>query len=344
MNKVSVIGVYGTGPDFTTGQAVKCHVLIDWLNDYYGFDKVKVVNTYKWKKAPLRLLKNVFLAFKQSTNIILLPAQNGIRVFAPLIYFLNKFFKRKIHYIVIGGWLAEMLESDSYLKKCVKKFDGVHVEMLSMKERLEEIGLTNVFYMPNSRFLEETCRNPKPASGSVKVCTYSRVIKTKGIDDAIGICRKANEIIGGAVFSLDVYGRVDSDYLNEFQLLIKNNRDIVAYQGCKKPNETLPTLMNYFALLFPTYYEGEGFAGTILDAFSAELPIIANDWKYNSEIIQDSVNGFIYPFRNIEFAANVLVRIYQDKGLYEFIQKNCRESAIQYSTDYVMRKFALLLD
>ena len=29
MKKVAVVGVYGTGTDFTTGQAVKCRTLID---------------------------------------------------------------------------------------------------------------------------------------------------------------------------------------------------------------------------------------------------------------------------------------------------------------------------
>lgn len=48
--KIAVIGVYGQGPDFTTGQAVKCMELINWLKETYGTDQVQVVNTYQWKK------------------------------------------------------------------------------------------------------------------------------------------------------------------------------------------------------------------------------------------------------------------------------------------------------
>jgi len=46
-------------------------------------------------------------------------------------------------------------------------------------------------------------------------------------------------------------------------------------------------------LLFPTYYEGEGFAGTILDALYAGIPVIASDWNFNTEIIKDMENGLI---------------------------------------------------
>jgi glycosyltransferase involved in cell wall biosynthesis len=49
-------------------------------------------------------------------------------------------------------------------------------------------------------------------------------------------------------------------------------------------------LRDYFALLFPIYYIGEGFAGTAIDAFSAGVPVIASDWKYNSEVIKEGIN------------------------------------------------------
>ena len=46
-------------------------------------------------------------------------------------------------------------------------------------------------------------------------------------------------------------------------------------------------------LLFPTYYDGEGFAGTLIDAMAAGVPVIASNWRYNSEIIKDGKIGFI---------------------------------------------------
>lgn len=50
---------------------------------------------------------------------------------------------------------------------------------------------------------------------------------------------------------------------------------------------------SYFVLLFPTYYENEGFARTLIDAYSAEVPVIVTDRRYNSELVTDKM-GFIY--------------------------------------------------
>ncbi len=58
LKKVAVVGVYGEGTEFTTGQAVKCKVVIDWLKKEYGTDEIIVVNTYKWNRNPIKMLYN----------------------------------------------------------------------------------------------------------------------------------------------------------------------------------------------------------------------------------------------------------------------------------------------
>jgi glycosyltransferase involved in cell wall biosynthesis len=103
------------------------------------------------------------------------------------------------------------------------------------------------------------------------------------------------------------------------------------------------TLRSCFAILFPTYFACECFAGTALDAFSARIPIIANDWLYNSEVIEDHRNGFIYPFRDNDRAAEILYELYTDKNLYKNIQNGCEESMSRFSTDVVMGRFNALL-
>lgn len=344
LKKAAVIGVYGSGADFTTGQAVKCHSVIDWMKGQYGASEVVVVNTYQWKKNVPNLLRDLVSAMRGCRNIVIMPAQHGVKVFAPLVCALNKAYRRSVHYIVIGGWLAEMLQGKPFLKKSVSSFDGVYVELRSMKAKLEAAGLRNVYFMPNSRALSEPCARPSFDNREpVRICTYSRVVKTKGIEDAIAICRCANRILGRDVFRLDIYGRISGEYKQEFEQLMRAHSDTAVYRGCKDAEETLATLENYFALVFPTYYEGEGFAGTILDAFAAELPIVANDWKYNGEIIEDGVNGFLYPFRDVEVAAQKLAILYREPELYRKIRCGCRESAKRYSTEYVMKEFADML-
>ena len=95
-----------------------------------------------------------------------------------------------------------------------------------------------------------------------------------------------------------------------------------------------------FALLFPTYYEGECFAGTVLDAFLSRTPIIANTWKFNSEVIRNKEDGFLYKFRDTDEAAEILVSLYRDPELYKKIQQGCAESAVRFSSDSVLSSLA----
>lgn len=341
MKKVAVIGVYGVGPDFTTGQAVKCRELIDWLKSQYGADQVQIVNSYRWKRNPVGLFLSVVRAFKNCDRIIIMPAPHGVKVFAPLSYRLKNLFHRPVHYVVIGGWLADMLAARPKLKRCVAGLDGVYVETDSMVRDLKDLGLGNVVYLPNFRKLEKgTAPKNVNRTPPVSVCTYSRVVREKGIGDAVDIVRKANEKMGSALFGLDIYGKVDEAFKEEFQELLGKNKDFVQYCGVKDAGEGIATLAPYFALLFPSYYEGEGLAGTVLDAFASETPVIANDWKYIGEIITHGENGLIYPFRDLDTAAEELCSLYSDEKKYLQIQNGCFISARHYSTDVVLKKFA----
>ena len=79
-----------------------------------------------------------------------------------------------------------------------------------------------------------------------------------------------------------------------------------------------------------TYYEGEGFAGTIIDAFAAGLPVIASDWKYNSEIIKQGITGVITKTHSISELKNAILSINSDVEKWNFMRKNCISEAKMY--------------
>ena len=88
----------------------------------------------------------------------------------------------------------------------------------------------------------------------------------------------------------------------------------------------------YFALLFPTHYEGEGFAGTLIDAYSAGVPVIASEWKYNSEVVNGDV-GYIYSTGNhTEFVA-LLREIAENPTMLLGKKRNCLMEAEKYKVD-----------
>ena len=340
MKKVAIVGQYGEGPDYVTGQAVKTLFTARWLMKRFGAENVEIVNTYGWKNRPVRLAVSLLKAMGRCRNVVILPAQHGVKVFAPLVAGLNRLFHRRIFYIIIGGWLANTLRKQPRLLRAVASFDGVCAETESLARDLRAVGVQNAWYLPNCRDYVEAPEKRLSKAPPLPVCTFSRVTESKGIADAAAICRQANATLGRNIFRLEVYGNVAPEYRAAFEALCAKEAAVMRYCGVKNADEAVETLRGQFALLFPTYYEGECFAGTVLDAFLSRTPIIANDWKYNGEVIRDGENGFLYPFRDIDAAAERLVALYKDPALYARIQAGCEESARTYASDRVLETLA----
>lgn len=123
---------------------------------------------------------------------------------------------------------------------------------------------------------------------------------------------------------------------------IKANLNI-QYKGFVKTDLVQGLLKDYSFLIFPTYYKGEGFPGVLVDAFSAGVPIISSDWKYNSEILTDSVNSFVFKakdnkdlYRKLELAINI------SREDYLSMSNSCFKSSIFYHISQLKPKLAEL--
>ena len=92
-----------------------------------------------------------------------------------------------------------------------------------MKNLLEKKGFQNVLILPNFKSIqildvhELVYSNKKP----LKLCTFSRVMKEKGIEDAIKAIEKFNRNAGELVFELDIYGQIDGNQAEWFEKIKK---------------------------------------------------------------------------------------------------------------------------
>ena len=340
MYKVGICGHFGEGKNLLNGQTVKTKILTEELAKQLGENEVTTIDTHGWKKNPIMLLIRIFQLSKNCENVIILPATRGVKVFAPLFLLINKLFHRKLHYVVIGGWLPEMLKDNSKLKNQLAMFSGLYVETHTMIKALNSIGLSNVYYIPNFKPLKVLTENELvyPKEETYKLCTFSRVMKEKGIEDAIEAVKKVNYELNRVAYSLDIYGQIEQGYEERFDQLKKGFPRYISYKGLVPFAKSTEVLKNYFALLFPTSYEGEGFPGTVIDAFSAGVPVIATDWRYNSEIITHGENGLIHN-SGVDSLSKVLIEAVNKPEKILSIRKNCINEAEKYRSQTVVKKF-----
>ena len=175
-----------------------------------------------------------------------------------------------------------------------------------------------------------------PKLEPLRLCTFSRVMKEKGIEEAVNAVEAVNEYYGRRVYTLDIYDQVDSEQVKWFDELKDSFPSCVHYGGLVPFDKSVEVLKNYFALLFPTYYEGEGFAGTLIDALAAGVPVIASDWRYNPEIVEDGMTGKIHKAQNEFSLRESLKWTYQNQDLWNSMKNNCIRVAYQYLPENVI--------
>ena len=94
--RVCIIGHYGFGENLLNGQTVKTKIITKELEKQLGKDEVSKIDTHGGKKKMLQLIFQLPVTMKNVKNIIMMPAHNGIRFFAPLLVFFNSFFHIKL--------------------------------------------------------------------------------------------------------------------------------------------------------------------------------------------------------------------------------------------------------
>lgn len=302
MKKVGIVGHFGGNKSFFDGQTVKTKNLHRALEEEFSPESIKKLDTYGYKKNIISFFfKTVCLIFT-SQNVVMMPDENGVRVFVPLYCFLNTFLRRGLHYVVVGGWLPVFLKKHKFVQWFAKRLTGVYVETSSMKVALEEMGFTNVVLLPNFKYLEVLSESELEYNTvfPLTLCIFSRIMEQKGVEEAITVVKDINEKAGKTIYELDLYGPVDVDYQVRFDKLRDDFPDYIRYKGTVPPDKSVQTLKHYFALLFPTKFYTEGIPGTLIDACAAGVPVITALWGNYADVFTEGVTGWGFEFGNFK--------------------------------------------
>lgn len=334
--KLGMIGHFGGNESFFDGQTVKTKIYNEELLKR-GYE-IQRVDTYYKKSKPLKLVLDTLKCLIGNKNILVLLSRNGMRFYFPLLYFASKYGGRRIYHVVTGGNLDVHVERYPKFRKYLSEFEVNWVQTESLRKKLNEKGILNSEVMPNFKRLNITKDIDKEYREPYRFCMFSRVMREKGIEEAIHAVEELNTQKGRRVCELDIYGQVDSRYAERFDEVMSCASDAVKYKGAVDYDKSAETLRDYYALLFPTFWEGEGFPGTVIDAFAAGIPVVATDWNCNSEVVHNGINGIVYPNSEIgDLLQAIECIISMRDGICE-MKKNCIETAKRYTPDPYMKK------
>lgn len=295
--KIAVIGDIGQGEPVYNGQTAKTRDYLFYLSKRYGACAVCSVDTRHWKKKIISKTISLLKVMFSSQVLVLVLGKNGRRTILPLALLLKPLTRNKILFSIVGGSLMYEFDGEPKTVSYLKKVDENYVETKKFEDFLTNKGITNVRYSPvfskrksinDENLLKESAKKP------FRFCTYSRVCKEKGISRAIDAVNEINKQADDTVCELDIYGVPQDDYKIEFETKISESRGNVHVYPYLDDSNAIETLSKHYMMLFPTYYDGEGFPIAIVECLKAGVPVIASDWHFNSEVILDGETGLIY--------------------------------------------------
>ena len=333
--KAGIIGLFAYGTDDCGGGVVKTRNYEKIIKEKYGENQVITLDRANGTSS-LKWLTNVYALCKKSdTVIVLFSTKKMIKILMPFLIFLKKVYKFKLLYPVLGGWLPEFVAQNKGIEMMLRHFDEVYVETISMERSLSN-QLSNVIHMPNFSMRKPIDHSKIYNGETFDFCIYSRIIKEKGIGIAVDAVRKVNEKKGKNICRLTVYGKVYDSYADEFKKILNNNSEFVRYGGLLG-GDAISVLSGHYMLLFPTYYQGEGFPGTLVESFMAGLPVIASDWKYNSEIVQNGETGFLFNIENTNQLVEIISQSTDTPDIIDAMRIKCLEESKKYIPENIMQ-------
>ncbi len=331
--KTIFIGPFGGGTTPTNGASVKNYHI---LKKFYSLGKsVYTIDTEYWKRDPKVLLTLLYTIITNPKSKYILSLNSGSAL--KLIRFIKLLApKANVIYWVIGGSLGKKMLNGEINPKIFSSLDKIIVEGERMKNQMNEVGLNNVSVLPNFKHYLDVPLNNKRGT-NLKFIFLSRIIPQKGCNLILEAVECLNKLGYKDKFSVDFFGPIDEGYKKDFinRCISIDNVDYKGFLDLRRP-ENYSVLTDYDALLFPTFWPGEGCPGIVMDAYISGLPLLASDWNLNCDYIDDGKTGILYPPQDVKALINAIQDCIDGKTDLEGMSMNCRKKAKEYDVDNVL--------
>lgn len=87
------------------------------------------------------------------------------------------------------------------------------------------------------------------------------------------------------------------------------------YAGAVASTDVPRALAEHDVLVFPSYHDGEGLPGIVIEAMQAGLPVIATRFRALGDLVEDGVNGLLVAPRDVAALSAAMLRLNGDPAL-----------------------------
>lgn len=324
----------GEFPPPYTGVTVKDVALCKEILSGYDIEKFDLYQ-FKFQKYKFPILCIELLKTVRKAKLICIGAGHSFRVCS--IFLLSKLlcgkaFLGNIVVFVMGTGLPEYLKRHPRYIRYLSQGKCLFVEGKSLVKDLNDLGLSNAFYLPNFRS-GKTALPPQPIKDRVRFVYFARVCQDKGADTLLSAVEKLNKRGLESRFEVDIWGHVDPEFERDFKMLIEPLKN-VRYRGVfnSAENDVYELLNTYDSSASSSSWR-EGMSGTNIECKFAGIANIVGDGGLNSESVEHGKTGYVVPAGDVDALVEAMMSLIEDHDLLYQMKCASFEDRKDFSTD-----------
>ncbi|WP_162487592.1 glycosyltransferase family 4 protein [Paenibacillus sp. LC231] len=303
------------------------------------FSKTRIATPFKWAELSNKLFPMVYRFLKSVDPFDVFHAHDSFHAFTSVAI-------KDLFNIPMVTTIHSISAPPNHFNDSLRRYmlNNSNKAIVVSKWLNEEIGTrygelaTDVHVIPNGidyDSCEDSFRracNPQFQPLSITFC--GRLSPLKGCDvllKAFAILKRSNSSFN---YKLKIAG--DGPLKNELKLLSESlsiDKD-VEFLGFLKNNEVKLLLRQSSLHVIPSIEESFGI--TALEAIAEGIPVIASQTGGLSEIIENGVNGIVFPLGNSEILANEMDKLLNNPYTRSQLAKQALKRIEKYSWDNIV--------
>lgn len=264
---------------------------------------------------------------------------NGAMLFFPILKIICFLYRRPLILRTFGGDFDERFSQLGGFKKYILSKTMLSSDMLLFEtkrsvEYFKNKTNSKVYWYPNSRPFSSSSNqlvSKKLVHLPLKVAFVGHVKPSKGVRELVAATQSSVEL------SVDIYGPL-SEGIVESELNTHNTQ----YMGILDPEDTASVIAKYDVLALPTYFDGEGYPGVILEAYAQAVPVISTNWRCIPEIVDDS-SGILVDPGSVDQLKYAMEKLETDQDKYNKLCIGAIQQAEKFSSQEWTEKYYQLV-
>ena len=247
-----------------------------------------------------------------------------------VVFLLTRLFRKPLLIRAFGGSLDLFYQRGGVLRRyLLGRLFRAEAVLLETRQLMDFFNQTfdaaNLIWFPNSRPLRpSTALEASCPPDTVKFVFMSHVKPSKGIFEIL----QATRWLPDKSFQVDVYGPL----LDGISTAHFSGYHRIRYRGSLAPQDVMSTLSAYDVLLLPSYHQGEGYPGAIIEAYMLSMPVVASRWRSIPELVEDGVSGLLVEPKNAQALADAMQQIIDNPTLLLTLRHGARQQAERFSS------------